>query len=95
MQKDSTVAYHILVKGRVQGVGFRYSTRQAAGRFGVKGWVRNTPDGSVEVVCEGPRDKVEKLLKWLHSGPPGSYVAGIETTHLKPQGVFRSFTVEF
>ncbi|MAG13155.1 MAG: acylphosphatase [Spirochaetales bacterium] len=94
MSKDSVVAYHVILSGRVQGVGFRYSTRQVAVRLGVCGWVRNTPDGSVELVCEGSKDRIERLLKWLKSGPPGSYVTNIDKRQISAQRAFHSFTVE-
>jgi len=95
MAEESVVAYHIIVTGRVQGVGFRYSTRQTAVRLAVHGWVRNRSDGSVEVVCEGEKSRVQRLIKWLQSGPPGSYVTGFEKRAIKPQKTYRSFSVEF
>ena len=91
---EETISYHVIVTGRVQGVGFRYSTQKAAAAYGVRGWVRNMPDGSVEVVCEGNRQRVTRLLKWLQSGPPGSYVTGIEKSRIRPQSV-HSFTIQF
>jgi acylphosphatase len=57
------------VTGRVQGVGFRYSARLEALRLGVRGYARNLPDGSVEVVAEGSAAAVEELRQWLHRGP--------------------------
>ncbi|RLG16203.1 acylphosphatase [Nanoarchaeota archaeon] len=62
------MAYRIRIYGRVQGVGFRFSTKLVAKRLGIKGWVRNLPDGSVEVLAEG--DKMEEFLKFLRRGPP-------------------------
>ena len=95
MPEETTISYHVIVTGRVQGVGFRYSARKAAAACGVSGWVRNRPDGSVELVCEGNRQRVTRLLKWLQSGPPGSHVTGIEKNRIKPQGAHRSFTIRF
>lgn len=66
------------VRGRVQGVGFRYSTVQAARRLGLVGWVRNLPDGRVEIEAAGTRDQLHQLLEWLHAGgPAGAMVAGV------------------
>ncbi len=68
---------HAIVTGRVQGVGFRYTTVDAARRLGVKGWVRNRADGSVEVQAEGERPAVEELVRFLHRGPPGAWVQDV------------------
>lgn len=63
-----------VVSGRVQGVGFRYFTRQEAIDLGVQGWVRNLPDGSVSFHLEGPEREVETMLERLRRGPLGSRV---------------------
>lgn len=65
---------HVVVGGRVQGVGYRYSLRLEAERRGVTGWVRNRSDGSVEAVVEGTDDAVDAVLAWMASGPPGAQV---------------------
>jgi acylphosphatase len=62
------------VVGRVQGVFYRQSTADEAGRLGLSGSVRNLPDGSVEVVAEGGRDRVEALVAWCRRGPPAARV---------------------
>jgi acylphosphatase len=69
---------HLIVRGRVQGVAFRASTRQQAQRLGVDGWVRNRADGTVEAVLEGPADAVERLEAWCHQGPDWAQVAHVE-----------------
>jgi acylphosphatase len=69
---------HFIVTGRVQGVGFRYATHARAVSFGIRGWVRNRLDGSVEGVFEGPTEHVESLLGWCRHGPSGAYVDEIE-----------------
>ena len=74
------------VEGLVQGVFFRYSTEREAKALGVKGWVRSLPDGSVEVVAEGEREKVERLLRWCHQGPPGARVERVSVQWEEPQG---------
>ena len=71
------VRAHLVVTGRVQGVGFRYTTVDEARRLGVRGWVRNEPDGSVEVEVEGERAAVEALVRFLHGGPPGARVEDV------------------
>ena len=76
MQK---VRCHVFVAGRVQGVFFRAFTREVAESFGLKGWVRNLPDGRVEAVFEGPRELIEEALKRIKVGPPAARVDEFET----------------
>ncbi len=71
--------------GGVQGVGFRWSAREAARRFGVTGWARNRLDGSVEAEIQGDPDRVERMLDWLRTGPPGASVQAVEVTDAEPQ----------
>ena len=66
----SDVRARAVVHGRVQGVFYRDSCRTEARRLGVRGWVRNRDDGTVEVVAEGPRDRVDQFLSWCRQGPP-------------------------
>jgi acylphosphatase len=70
---------HAVVRGRVQGVGFRFSTRQQATVLGLSGWVRNTWDGTVEVEAEGPADVVAQFVTWLRRGPVGAHVEHVQT----------------
>ena len=67
-----------VVRGRVQGVGYRASTQHEGARLGLAGWVRNLPDGSVELEAEGPRAALEALLAWCAVGPLGARVVGVE-----------------
>jgi acylphosphatase len=70
---------HVAVRGRVQGVGFRWFVRERARELQLAGWVRNLPDGSVEVFAEGERDALEHFQRLLKSGPPGAVVASVDT----------------
>ena len=70
---------HVFVTGRVQGVFFRAFTREVAESLGLKGWVRNLPDGRVEAVFEGPKEVIEEALKRLKIGPPAARVDNLET----------------
>ncbi|MBF9197858.1 acylphosphatase [Microvirga terrestris] len=70
---------HVLIRGRVQGVSFRAWTQHQAELHGLKGWVRNRRDGSVEAVFSGPADLVQVMLKACHQGPAGAVVETIET----------------
>ena len=76
-----TRALRILVSGRVQGVGFRYSTLIQARALHITGWVRNLDDGSVEVFAEGSDDTLEVLTRFLTVGPAGARVASISVDH--------------
>ncbi len=69
---------HAHVTGLVQGVFFRASTREEARRHGLGGWVRNLPDGGVEVLIEGEKVDVEHLVQWLWKGPPGAEVEKVD-----------------
>ena len=75
-----------IVTGGVQGVGFRWSAREAAQRFGVTGWARNRLDGSVEAEIEGEPEEVERMLTWLRTGPPGADVEAVDVTEADPVG---------
>ena len=61
---------HLIISGRVQGVGFRMFTKIKAENLGLSGWVRNLKDGRVEVVLVGPEEKIEEMLSWLKQGSP-------------------------
>jgi acylphosphatase len=76
----SDIRVRAVVHGRVQGVFYRDSCRTEARRLGVRGWVRNRADGTVEVVAEGPRDRVDQLLTWCRQGPPRADVTGLAVT---------------
>ncbi|USS40295.1 acylphosphatase [Thermococcus aggregans] len=80
------VRAHLRIYGRVQGVGFRWSMQREAKKLGVNGWVRNLPDGSVEAVVEGERERVEALIAWAHQGPPLAKVTRVEITWEEPKG---------
>ncbi len=74
------------VSGDVQGVGFRWYTREQALTLGLTGWVWNLPDGRVEAVFEGEPDAVERMLEWCRSGPPLARVRSIEVAEEPPEG---------
>lgn len=86
------VRVHVFVDGRVQGVWFRQTTYQQAQRFGVRGWVRNLPDGRVEAVYEGPRSAVDQMLAWTRRGPDRALVTSLEVYDEPPRGE-RGFTI--
>jgi len=73
-----TVVKHLVINGRVQGVGFRFHTHRVAQEIGVTGWVRNRSDGSVEAMVSGTPEAVEKIIEWARHGPRIAVVTGIE-----------------
>jgi acylphosphatase len=77
----------VVVHGRVQGVWFRETTRLAAERRGVSGWVRNRPDGTVEAVLEGPDDAVESVVEACRRGPAGARVDRVDVSAEPPAGL--------
>ena len=89
------VRAHLRIYGLVQGVFFRATMKEVADRLGVKGWVKNLPDGSVEAVVEGPRDKVEQLIRWAHHGPSAARVEKVVVEWEPYRGEFRSFSIRY
>ncbi len=80
----SRMRVHLLVSGRVQGVGFRYAVVSEGRRLGLLGWARNTSDGNVEIVAEGEAEKVRKLIAWCHAGPPLARVTDVRQSEVAP-----------
>jgi acylphosphatase len=87
-------AFFARIRGRVQGVGFRYSALQEARRFSITGWVRNAADGDVEVWAEGPPEKLAAFLRWLRKGPPYAHVEAVDSEEKQARG-YREFGVEY
>ena len=79
--------------GRVQGVGFRWTTAAEARRRSLMGWVRNLDSGGVEAVFEGPRAAVEDMLRWCTDGPPGAHVRDVHVAWDEPPEHFASFEI--
>jgi acylphosphatase len=90
-QKDIRIS--VVVAGRVQGVGFRYATVDAATRIGVRGWVRNRRDGRVEIVAEGSQDQVGELVDWCHQGPALARVTAVEWSEVTTDEELQGFQV--
>jgi acylphosphatase len=82
----SDVRARVVIRGRVQGVFFRAETRDRARSLGVRGWVRNVPDGTVEAVFEGERERIESLLTWCRRGPALAHIDDVEVHWEPPQG---------
>jgi len=87
------VARRLIIGGRVQGVGFRYFTRDVALREGVLGWVSNRPDGRVEAYIEGEADTVTRVERALRQGPRGARVDEVDAASEPPSGKYLEFEI--
>jgi acylphosphatase len=85
----------VFISGKVQGVFFRAYTQEEAKKVGVKGWVRNLPDGRVEAVFEGEDSAVDHMIKWCHQGSPYSRVTGVEVKEEPYTGEFNDFEIRY
>ena len=86
---------HIFITGLVQGVFFRQITSQKAKNLGISGFVRNLPDGRVEAVFEGKKDRVEKMVEWMKEGPKYAKVDGREINWEEYKGEFNDFEIKY
>ena len=86
---------HVIFRGKVQGVFFRANTEGRARELGLKGWVRNLPDGSVESVFEGPREAIKKAIEWCKSSQPRARVTDADIDWEDYRGEFSSFEVRY
>jgi acylphosphatase len=90
----AALAKRFLVRGRVQGVGFRWFVEREARTLGIAGWVRNTPDGSVEVLAMGSREQLSAMRGKLQQGPRASRVDAVEESEVPPVAGLDTFRIE-
>ncbi len=83
----------LIISGRVQGVGFRYSAYDQAKDLALAGWVRNIPGGEVEIVAEGSKEILQMLAAWAHLGPPSAHVTEVREDWLDSTGEFTEFRI--
>ena len=93
MAETTTKRAHLLIDGRVQGVGFRYSASIEAEARGLRGWVRNLTDGRVELVAQGPEAGVESLIAWCRQGPRFAWVRQVDVAWEVPEDGLGGFIV--
>ena len=93
MSEDSRV--QVFVSGLVQGVFFRSETKKKAKELGVFGWVSNLTDGRVEILAEGEKDKLEKLVAWTRKGPESARVEDLEVSWQEYKGEFEEFEIRY
>jgi acylphosphatase len=84
---------HMHVRGRVQGVYFRASTQREAKRLGLSGWVKNRPDGGVEILAEGEEEGLKELIAWAQRGPSAARVERVDTRWRSYVGDFPDFRI--
>ena len=85
---------HIVVSGLVQGVFFRANTSNKALELGLYGKVKNIKDGTVDIIVEGKKSKIERLIEWCQQGPSRARVTNVKTEWEKPTGQFHNFSIE-
>jgi len=83
------------IHGRVQGVGYRFSAERRASRLGLRGWVRNCPDGTVEILAEGEIKNLGSLVAWCKRGPFGARVQRVDLSWKEASGKYPDFSVTF
>ena len=93
-EKTGTLAHRYVVRGRVQGVGFRWFVEREAHILGISGWVRNNSDGSVEVMAQGTREQLLGLRSRLRQGPRAARVDDVEEFEAKPVSGLNTFRIE-
>jgi acylphosphatase len=91
--QTEAVRAHVRISGRVQGVGFRYSTADEARRRKLGGWVRNLESGAVEAVFEGPPQAIQEMVRWCQQGPPGAWVRDLKVAWDEPLENLKQFEI--
>jgi len=91
--KAGRARLHLIVSGRVQGVGFRFSAYDEAKDLALAGWVRNVASGGVEIVAEGKRENLQMLAAWAHLGPSSAHVTEVREVWLDFTGEFAEFRI--
>jgi acylphosphatase len=91
--KTGRARLHLIISGRVQGVGFRFSAYDEAKELALAGWVRNLSSGEVEIVAEGKRENLQMLAAWAHLGPPSAHVTAVREDWLDFTGEFTDFQI--
>lgn len=87
------VRVYLFIEGKVQGVFFRQTLRNLARSLSLTGWVRNMPDGRIEAVAEGEKEKIEELVSWCHSGPPLAEVSRVQARFEPYLGGYRDYEI--
>jgi acylphosphatase len=88
-------ALHVMIEGRVQGVGFRWFVREVGSSLGLVGYVKNLPDGRVEAVAEGDEPTLQQFLVRMHEGPSHAHVKKVNESWTEPSGRYQAFQISY
>lgn len=86
---------HLFISGLVQGVFFRANTAQKAKQLGLTGWLKNLPDGRVEAVFEGEKEKINQIIEWAKEGPSSAQVNDVEVENEEYKDEFNNFEIRY
>ena len=92
---ENIKTYKVLLSGRVQGVGFRYFAESVAGKYSVKGYVKNTPVGKVEILCQGEEEEVGAFIDEVRKGPAFSVITDIVNQEIIDNKIYNSFEIKY
>jgi len=95
MNKKNIETYNLLLSGRVQGVGFRYFAERRAARYNIKGYVRNTYDNKVEIVCQGLAINLDKFILEVKNGPSFSHINKVDIDEIKDAPIYDTFEIKY
>lgn len=92
---ENIKTYKVLLSGRVQGVGFRYFAESVAGKYSVKGYVKNTPAGKVEILCQGEEEEVGTFIDEVRRGPAFSVITDMVNQEVIDNKIYNSFEIKY
>ncbi|MCJ7665582.1 MAG: acylphosphatase [Actinobacteria bacterium] len=92
---ENIKTYSLLLSGRVQGVGFRYFTESIAGKYNIMGYVKNTPAGNVELLCQGEEEEVRIFIDEIGKGPAFSVITDVVTREVTDNKIYNCFEIKY
>jgi acylphosphatase len=92
---ENIKTYNILISGRVQGVGFRYFTVSQADNYGIKGYVKNTYEGKVEIMCQGEVEELDSFISAVKKGPSFSVVTDVRIEEIPEERIYNTFEIKY
>lgn len=92
---ENIKTYNILISGRVHGVGFRYFSLALADKYDVKGYVKNTPDSKVEIICQGDEEELDYFMEDIRKGPAFSVITGIIVEDVPENKIYNCFEIKY